>query len=172
MGLKSNQHLWQRFDVSDESESDGEGDDGKEKAELEKFEKLVQEGKSGNLWPAEVEKFVSADEEKKDRAFQRFVRVTKWAPKQVVRYSRCGHPLWVSDKDIVESVPSCEICGGLRIFEFQLMLQLLASLGLDTGLGQASIDWGVLVVYSCSDSCDATGPAYKKEFLFRQNVQQ
>ena len=52
------------------------------------------------------------------------------------------------------------------------MPQLLASLGLDTGLGQASIDWGVLVVYSCSDSCDATGPAYKKEFLFRQNVQQ
>ena len=161
-----------RLNVSDESESDVEGDDGKEKAELENFEKLVLEGKSGNLSAAEVEKYVSADEEKKDRAFQRFVRVTKRAPKQVVRYSRGGHPLWVSDKDIVESVPSCKFCDGPRIFEFQLMPQLLASLGLDAGLGQASIDWGVLIVYSCRDSCDATGPAYKKEFLYRQNVQQ
>lgn len=171
--------IFVRSYTSDESESDGEDvnddEDGdsnvKEKVELEKFEKLVREGKSGSLSAAEIEKY--AGDEKKDRTFQRFVRVTKRAPKQVVRYSRGGKPLWVSDNEVPESVPNCDFCGGPRIFEFQLMPQLLASLGLDSGLDQASIDWGVLVVYSCRDSCDATGgPAYKKEFLFRQNVQQ
>jgi pre-rRNA-processing protein TSR4 len=161
--------------ISDESDSDVEGDEEdneKEKMELNKFEQLIRDGNAGTLSATEVEQYIAEDEEKKDRTFQKFVRITKRAPKQVVRYSRGGKPLWVSDKEMAENVPSCEICGGPRIFEFQLMPQLLDSLKFDSSISDASVDWGVLVIYSCRNSCDTPGPAYKKEFLFRQNVRQ
>ena len=154
----------------DESDSEGEEDADREQAELRKYEELLREGKAGTISSAEVEKY-SGEEEKKDRAFIKFVRVTKRAPKQVVRYSRGGNPLWVSDKESAENIPSCEWCSGPRIFEFQIMPQLLVSLKMDS-LNESSIDWGTLAVYTCKNSCDATGPAYKKEFLWRQNVQQ
>jgi len=48
---------------------------------------------------------------------------------------------------------------------FQVMPQLLNSLCVDsTG---ASVDWGTLAVYSCSDSCDTNG--YCREFLWKQD---
>ena len=44
------------------------------------------------------------------------------------------------------------------------MPQLLNKLGLD-----ASVDWGVLAVYTCKKSCDfGAGNGYAREFLFRQ----
>jgi len=157
---------------SDDSDVDNDNDDdSKEKSEMKKFEELVSQGKAGSLSAAEIEKYAAEDEENKDRAFLKFTRIIKRAPKQVVRYSRGGKPLWVSETETAENVPNCEYCSEPRIFEFQLMPQLLNSLELDNSLEEASIDWGVLVVYTCSDSCDASGPAYKKEFLFRQNFQ-
>ena len=61
-------------------------------------------------------------------------------------------------------VPKCGECGGAREFEFQVMPQLLNKLGLD-----ASVDWGVLAVYTCKKSCDfGAGNGYAREFLFRQ----
>ena len=156
----------------DESDSEGEDDEAdREQAELKKYEELLRQGKAGTLLSAEVEKYSGEEEEKKDRAFIKFVRVTKRAPKQVIRYSRGGNPLWVSDKDSAENVPSCELCSGPRIFEFQILPQLLVSLKMDS-VNESSVDWGTLAVYTCKNSCDATGPAYKKEFLWRQNVQQ
>ena len=53
-------------------------------------------------------------------------------------------------------------CVGAREFEFQVMPQLLNKLGLD-----ASVDWGVLAVFTCKRSCDF-GIGYAREFLLRQ----
>ena len=116
---------------ADENDSEGEDEDDRERenAELKKYQELVSQGKAGTLPTSEVEKYAGDAEEdasKKDKVFERFLRVTKRAPKQVVRYSRGGKPLWVSDKEIVENVPNCEFCNGPRIFEFQIMPQLLA----------------------------------------------
>ena len=65
--------------------------------------------------------------------------------------------------DIPKEIPACKECGGEREFELQVMPQLLNKrLGLD-----ASVDWGVLAVYTCKRSCDF-GIGYAREFLFRQ----
>ena len=138
---------------------------------MKKFEELLSQGQAGSLPPGEIEKYATEEEEKKDRTFLKFTRVIKRAPKQVVRYSRGGNPLWVSENEMAKDVPNCEKCSEPRIFEFQLMPQLLNSLKLDNNLEEVSIDWGVLAVYTCRDSCDVSGPAYKKEFMFRQNFQ-
>ncbi|KAM3624970.1 uncharacterized protein V6R79_004531 [Siganus canaliculatus] len=102
-----------------------------------------------------------------NKVFQRFKKKIAPEPHQVVRYSRGGSPLWVSPQHIPseQDIPSCT-CGAKRIFEFQVMPQLLNSLCVDsTG---ASIDWGTLAVYTCSDSC-SHDDQYCPEFIWKQD---
>jgi Programmed cell death protein 2, C-terminal putative domain. len=40
---------------------------------------------------------------------------------------------------------------------------------LDLDTTQKSVDWGVLAVYTCSQNC-CGGPAYKQEFLWKQDI--
>ena len=107
------------------------------------------------------------------RAMLRFQRAVQGCPRQVVRYAYGGEPLWS-----VADPPSCRppacMCGAPRCFELQLMPGLLFMLRVDTfaprevepggggdgedlkALGLGGMDWGVLTVWSCSDSCDAS----------------
>ncbi|XP_053829508.1 programmed cell death protein 2 isoform X2 [Vidua macroura] len=87
---------------------------------------------------------------------------------QIIRYCRGGEgPLWVSGENRPEEkdIPNC-ICGAKRIFEFQIMPQLLNHLQVDS-LGE-SIDWGTLVVYTCAESCSG-GSEYLEEFIWKQD---
>ena len=113
---------------------------------MKKFEELLSQGQAGSLPPGEIEKYATEEEEKKDRTFLKFTRVIKRAPKQVVRYSRGGNPLWVSENEMAKDVPNCEKCSEPRIFEFQLMPQLLNSLKLDNNLEEVSIAQRVLIL--------------------------
>lgn len=101
------------------------------------------------------------------KVFQQFKKRIAPEPHQVVRYSRGGLPLWVSAQHIPsdEAIPPC-LCGSKRIFEFQVMPQLLNSLSVDsTG---ASIDWGTVAVFTCSLSCDCEDH-YSTEFVWKQD---
>jgi hypothetical protein len=49
----------------------------------------------------------------------------------------------------------------------QILPQMLNYLGLDST--EKSVDWGTLAVYTCSQSCNE-GPAYKQEFLWKQDI--
>ncbi|CAL1603920.1 unnamed protein product [Knipowitschia caucasica] len=101
------------------------------------------------------------------KVFQRFKERIAPEPEQVVRYNRGGAPLWVSAKSIPteEDIPACS-CGSKRIFEFQVMPQLLNSLCVDsTG---ASIDWGTVAVFTCSLSCSRE-EHYYSEFVWKQD---
>ena len=69
-----------------------------------------------------------------------------------------------------EQIPNCEICGYKRVFEFQIMPQLLSVLKLDTSLNEKSVDWGVLAVYTCENSCSNGSKVYKPEFIWKQDV--
>ncbi|MED6231710.1 hypothetical protein ATANTOWER_005409 [Ataeniobius toweri] len=102
-----------------------------------------------------------------NKVFQRFKKKIASEPHQVIRYSRRGCPLWVSSNHVPseEEIPSCT-CGAERTFELQVMPQLLNSLCVDsTG---ASIDWGTVVVYTCSVSCNH-GNQYCSEFIWKQD---
>ncbi|XP_033873023.1 programmed cell death protein 2 isoform X1 [Acipenser ruthenus] len=106
-------------------------------------------------------------ESKESKVFEKFKRRTAIEPEQVLRYCRMGRPLWVSDENVPKEtdIPNC-LCGAKRLFEFQIMPQLLNYLKVDSP--DASIDWGTLVVYTCAESCDQ-GNKYTAEFILKQD---
>ncbi|XP_004067297.1 programmed cell death protein 2 isoform X2 [Oryzias latipes] len=106
-------------------------------------------------------------ETEENKVFQRFKKKIASEPHQVIRYCRGGVPLWVSAQHVPsdQDIPQCT-CGAKRTFEFQVMPQLLNDLSVDsTG---ASIDWGTLVVYTCSASCNHDNQ-YCQEFIWKQD---
>ncbi|KAK1209431.1 PDCD2 protein, partial [Pygoscelis papua] len=107
-------------------------------------------------------------ETEEDKIFQTFKERVAAEPEQIIRYCRGGEgPIWVSGENIPEEkdIPNC-LCGAKRIFEFQIMPQLLNHLQVDS-LGE-SVDWGTLVVYTCADNC-GEGNEYLEEFIWKQD---
>ncbi|XP_067149502.1 programmed cell death protein 2 isoform X2 [Apteryx mantelli] len=103
-----------------------------------------------------------------DKIFQKFKERIAAEPEQIIRYCRGGEgPIWVSGENIPEEkdIPNCS-CGAKRIFEFQIMPQLLNHLKVDS-LGE-SIDWGTLAVYTCANNCNE-GNQYTEEFIWKQD---
>ena len=127
-----------------------------------------------NLSAAEVEQVIgSSSDASEDKVLARFKATIRHSPDQVLRYSRGGQPLWVASEGAAQEchIPLCENCGGKRIFEFQILPQLLLHLDLEEKMGEAGVDWGTLAVYACEKSCDVEGSrAYKQEFLYRQRT--
>uniref|UniRef100_A0A182ILC0 Uncharacterized protein n=1 Tax=Anopheles atroparvus TaxID=41427 RepID=A0A182ILC0_ANOAO len=133
-----------------------------EKRQMEEYEQLKHEGKVGtldDLPEAELDQY-SADQVE-DKTFDKFKARIAADPDQVLRYERRGKPLWLSPV-VPKEIPSCSQCTGPRVFEFQIMPQLLNSLAND------SLDWGTLVCYTCERSCNIEG--YVEEFIYRQDV--
>lgn len=109
------------------------------------------------------------DAEDVDLVFDEFQKRMQGNSGQCVRYERCGEPLWVSALGQVENVPTCEHCGARRVFEFQVLPQALHFLSVDgwDGPRMCSMDWGTLVIYTCSDSC-TVDMGYANEFVWFQ----
>ncbi|KAF9415010.1 hypothetical protein HW555_007277 [Spodoptera exigua] len=138
--------------------------------EMEKLQKLMQEKKAGtlsNVSEDELEQYTKTMPE--DKVFNKFSKRVARHPDQVLRYDRGGHPLWITGNsgNSIVNVPNCQYCNGERQFEFQIMPQLLNFIGV--GIEVNSIDWGVLVVYTCKSSC-SEGPAYKEEIIIKQDL--
>ncbi|KAJ3165939.1 Programmed cell death protein 2 [Geranomyces variabilis] len=112
-----------------------------------------------------------------DKAFLRFQKRILKEPEQVVRYARVSYadgphpePLWVSDNGKIaqSDVPQCPHCNGPRVFEFQVMPQLLNVLEINHYTADA-LDWGTVAVYSCIANCRPSDErAYVEEFVWRQ----
>ncbi|XP_072236476.1 programmed cell death protein 2 isoform X2 [Leuresthes tenuis] len=149
-----------------DDEGEGEEEDGIQKSV--DFPSLADKAEADLAGLAEADLDEMAMHETEDnKAFQRFKKKIAREPHQVIRYSRGGSPLWVSAQHIPsdENIPPCT-CGAKRTFEFQVMPQLLNNLCVDsTG---ASIDWGTLVVYTCSASCNHDNQ-YRQEFIWKQD---
>ncbi|KAL6487037.1 hypothetical protein MHYP_G00036630 [Metynnis hypsauchen] len=109
-------------------------------------------------------------ESQDSKVFQKFKKRIAPEPEQVLRYCRGGAPLWVSSEHVpgTADVPKCP-CGANRNFEFQIMPQLLNYLKVDRP--DASIDWGMLAIYTCTDSCDQ-GNKYSSEFIWKQDFSE
>ncbi|KAG7333943.1 hypothetical protein KOW79_002350 [Hemibagrus wyckioides] len=121
---------------------------------------------SSDLEESELES-MALHESKDSEAFQKFKERIAAEPHQVLRYCREGSQLWVSSEHVPnkEDIPKCS-CGTNRIFEFQIMPQLLNHLKVDSP--DASIDWGTLAIYTCAASCDQ-GKNYSAEFIWKQD---
>lgn len=130
------------------------------------LEDCAKKSTNGDFHENELED-MALHETQDSKVVQRFKRRISAEPHQVLRYDRGGSPLWVSSEHepLEENIPRCP-CGAKRIFEFQVMPQLLINLKVDST--EASIDWGTLVVYTCADSCDH-GNKYVPEFIWKQD---
>lgn len=150
-----------------EEEEEKKEEDTKEAEEEEEEERSADcPSLADTLAETDLEE-MAMHETEDNKVFQRFKKRIAPEPHQVVRYSRGGSPLWVSSQHIPsdEDIPPCT-CGAKKIFEFQVMPQLLNSLCVDsTG---ASIDWGTLAVYTCSASCNHDDE-YRLEFIWKQD---
>jgi pre-rRNA-processing protein TSR4 len=111
----------------------------------------------------------------KDAYFDRFVAQTKSHPDQVLRYRRWhdNAELWTARKHRLESrPPNCERCGAERKFEMQVTPQFMNHFGSDLERLEAlkcDLDFGAIVVYSCTKSCGATNEGEcLKEFTYCQ----
>ncbi|KAF5302831.1 hypothetical protein FQA39_LY02011 [Lamprigera yunnana] len=130
---------------------------------LEEYKQLENEGKLGTMAhvnEVDIEAHASVDQ---DIAFSRFRKRIARNSDQVLRYERDGTPLWIAIDPKPLQIPDCEYCNAPRQFEFQIMPQMLSV------LNENVLDWGVLVVYSCKNSCTNEG-GYKTEFVFKQDV--
>ncbi|XP_076830784.1 programmed cell death protein 2 isoform X1 [Brachyhypopomus gauderio] len=109
-------------------------------------------------------------ESEDSKVFSKFKKRVATEPHQVLRYCRKGSPLWLSSEHVPSKgeVPKCQ-CGANRSFEFQIMPQLLNHLKVDQP--DESIDWGTLVIYTCTDSCDQ-GNKYSSEFIWKQDFSE
>ena len=118
-----------------------------------------------------------------DPVLLQFQLRTARANNQVVRYRLGGPPLWAGRQGTEYrpstshetggiELPACNRCGGPRQFEFQVQPQLLHYLGKGDKSGAAAqLEWGVVAVYTCVNSCelglDLDSP-YAEEFIWRQ----
>ncbi|XP_024600653.1 programmed cell death protein 2 isoform X2 [Neophocaena asiaeorientalis asiaeorientalis] len=118
--------------------------------------------------PEEELDSMAKHESREDRIFQKFKTKISFEPEQILRYGRGIAPIWISGENIPQEkdIPDCP-CGAKRIFEFQVMPQLLNYLKADR-LGR-SVDWGVLAVFTCAESC-GLGTGYTEEFVWKQDV--
>lgn len=112
----------------------------------------------------------------RDAAFDRMRRMMKYAPDQVIRYWRAGEVLWGGATNQCHEVGACEKCGGERVFEMQIMPQLVYYLErVEEGQTIEKIarrlrddmDWLTIAVYTCRRSCGAAGE-YTREFAWMQ----
>lgn len=134
-----------------------------EEEEMETFKTLEAEGKTGSLKEVSEEELEKHVDFKVDKVFSHFKKQISTYPEQIIRYERGGKPLLIAKEPTPESIPPCEHCGSARQFEFQIMPQTLVV------LKEADVDWGVLLVYTCKNSC-TNSSGYKREFVFKQDV--
>ncbi|XP_010072228.1 PREDICTED: programmed cell death protein 2, partial [Pterocles gutturalis] len=150
----------------DPSDEQGTVDPSKD---LKEQEELRATGAAFQSLDEETLEAMAKHETEEDKIFQTFIQKFKTSALfQIIRYCRGGEgPIWVSGGNIPEEkdIPNC-LCGAKRIFEFQIMPQLLNHLQVDS-LGE-SIDWGTLVVYTCADNC-GEGNEYLEEFIWKQD---
>lgn len=165
--LPSKELLFPEYEIVIERENSVVSKEITEDKWLEEYERFLNSHQSNELEDiseSELSQYVSEDIE--DKQFSKFKKRIASNPKQVLRYQKNGKPLWITDRNgIIEDneIPNCENCGNKRIFEFQIMPQLLNYLEHD------NIDWGILAIYTCSISCD-TQSKYLQEFIFKQDT--
>jgi len=107
-----------------------------------------------------------------DRIFNVFQARIKHNPEQVIRYQReeKSEPLWISKLNMPMDIPKCFYCSAERNFEFQILPQLLNYLDINHEKIDA-LDFGTLIVYTCSRSCNGD-KAYLEEYIYHQPVTQ
>lgn len=178
----------EEFDDTNAAENEVDEEIRRMKDYEEYVEKHTHNGSDdlANLPDEEFEKYTSQIDD--DKLFHKFKKRIANDPEQVIRFDRGGNPLWITTKNQPNDrdIPSCEKCKASRVFEFQvsfrwentcskyyylniknLLLQIMPQLL--NSYKDLSVDWGVIAIYTCSQSCD-TDKTYVDEFCYKQDL--
>jgi pre-rRNA-processing protein TSR4 len=158
-------------DISDCDQNDDNNDSDLDRNEIQRYNDLIRKScpKHQNQ---NFEEYKESDSEEQ-KIFDRFKRLS--SGQQVIRYCSYNEevvaeqePLWISGKNKPKlPIPNFQYCDSKRRFEFQIMPQLLNKIQKP----EASLDWGLLIVYTCAKSCSThSDVAYKQEFIWKQNI--
>uniref|UniRef100_A0A2K6QFR8 Programmed cell death protein 2 n=1 Tax=Rhinopithecus roxellana TaxID=61622 RepID=A0A2K6QFR8_RHIRO len=119
---------------------------------VEKEDYLEIIGSMGDALEEELDS-MAKHESREDNIFQKFKTQIAFEPAQILRYGRGIAPIWISGENIPQEkdIPENILCDAKRMFEFQVMPQLLNYL--KAGRLGKSIDWGILAVFTWAESC-------------------
>lgn len=144
---------------------------------------------ASELESALVTNITSKDDEEveesptRDRIFEHFQLRVNEEPRQVLRYAprdECVSPLWFRKEGRIlhqSDIPPCDYCGEPRVFEFQVMPQLLYYLqqAMDSSemknysakvrFVKDNVDFGTIVVYTCKTSCSLRSRMDEEQYV-------
>ena len=146
---------WKEESMSDENDSKNE--------ELKKYEKMSKKYSKEGGW--DNESYESSFSDEKGKMFQKFTKIIKQDPSQVIRFSRFGEPLWMSHS-VPKQIPLCPNCGSRRIFEVQIISSFIYLIGKNKGFR----NFGVIAFYTCSSDCspkDNSHPLLQEYFYLQ-----
>jgi len=162
--LGTSSYIFPEYEIITDSEKPVEEDE----IEKEKIQEMIQDYEKEG--PEDDKDDIDAEDTEVDEAFLNFQKVIKREPDQILRYARAegSKPLWVNSKQILEEkdVPKCKYCGSERVYEFQILPQLLYKLKIEDR--PDPMEWANLVAFTCKNSCVKEGVTYYEEILFRQ----
>ncbi|KAI3371341.1 hypothetical protein L3Q82_023550 [Scortum barcoo] len=160
--------------VVEESDLGGEDDDLQHAQELlREYERRegVAVGELECGGGGEEEKYEKTKARHGDAVFSRFMKKISLCPQQILRYCRGGKPLFISKPppNLAQMVSACGSCGASRTFELQLMPALVSLLRRKDGGAEVELEFGTVLVYTCTKSCWTAGSgAAVEEFCFVQ----
>jgi len=139
---------------------------------LNEFKERVAKDRDHVIDKSEADAFDdwAKDRGETDKAFIRFNRYARYNNGHVIRYCFGGSPLWFAVPNrLATDPPVCPCCGAARTFEMQIQPQLIALLKGTWGI-EDRLDFGVICIYSCSESCPGQGKPgkYLEEFAHVQ----
>uniref|UniRef100_A0A3B5KU47 Programmed cell death protein 2 C-terminal domain-containing protein n=1 Tax=Xiphophorus couchianus TaxID=32473 RepID=A0A3B5KU47_9TELE len=120
------------------------------------------------------EKYEKAEARHRDAAFFRFMKAVSLCPQQILRYCRHSKPLFISKppSKVSQAVPACGSCGEPRTFELQLMPALVSLLQRTDSSPEDELEFGTVLVYTCTNSCWTAGTNCPVEeiFVFKSDI--
>jgi len=126
-------------------------------------------GKRDKKTPAGADQYEKSLPSHGDEYFHNFISVMKKHPAQILRYDRLSGsgPLLLCPLPSGQGDTRCQYCGGLITFEFQLLPSLVSSLSAP-GLESPPLEFGTVLVFTCSRSCWSQGSGPRRETLVVQ----
>lgn len=189
---ESNPVLFAEFEIITEEEEDVKEVRNARVVEAQKdlldkyYAEMEEEKKSGQEDTTEF-KEEDMPNNRQDQVFVKFQTTIDIDTTQVLRYTTAtnAQPLWMHSHGILDlkDVPKCALCGAERVYELQILPQIIYHLDLKrnnpSGNPDDEIDFGTLVVYTCKNSCTISpnvtnkysSGAYAVEYLYQQKIQ-
>lgn len=175
------EHLFREIGLETEVWSDEDGSCSEDGEESEAEAEVVKVEQTGSIQDASAEELpedlFQAQDGGRGPTFERFCRVTKDPPDQVVRYARGGICLWMHEAGQYEGASAmCTHCSSPMEFELEVLPRLVyyveaqkARQSIDEVAQRLrdGLDWGVIAVFSCRQSCEI-GHTYVRELAWLQ----